>query len=416
MCVVNGLFISDLDTRLLTEGRPIIATESTKHAMSSLMRLCSAVLLCMLAAGLWPFHAPGNRVSWLTKEDGLNFGRYGSILSVERFPETPQRRDGPCSIEIWLQARRVSSSGTILAFYRPDSRIIPFSLRQSLSDLTLEQSRIDDSGKAKKVKIYVDDVLSHPQPVLITISSSHSGTAVFADGAFVRKFENFELTSQDLTGRLILGNSPVAADSWSGLLKGLTLYNRSLTADEVSGHFLSWANGNRPDLSQREGAVALYLFDERHGNIVHNHVDSATDLLIPKRFFVLHARFLERPWNEFRLDWNYLKDVCINVAGFIPLGFFFYAYFSLLRRVEHPLAITIAFGFAVSLTIEVLQAFLPTRDSGMTDLITNTLGSAIGVMVFRHRAVDAMLAVAGLRPYLLLMRQTLVSRSSHPER
>ncbi len=107
-------------------------------------------------------------------------------------------------------------------------------------------------------------------------------------------------------------------------------------------------------------------------------------------------QFLERPWDEFRPDLNYLKDICINVAGFVPLGFFFYACLSLLRRAHNPATITIVLGFAVSLTIEVLQAFLPTRDSGMTDLITNTLGTAIGVMAFRNKGVQTVLAATGL--------------------
>ncbi len=213
----------------------------------------------------------------------------------------------------------------------------------------------------------------------------------------LREFESVKLSGQDLTGRLILGTSPVTADGWSGQLRALALYDRALTADDVSQHLADWTHGEPPHPSWRQGTVAIYAFNEGSGNVVHNFVDSKTDLLIPERFSLLQAQFLERPWDEFRPDVNYWKDVGVNVAGFIPLGFFFYAYFCLLRRFDHPVAITVAFGFAVSLTIEVLQSFLPTRNSGMTDLITNTLGTGIGVLAFRHRAIPALMAAMGLR-------------------
>ena len=124
--------------------------------------------------------------------------------------------------------------------------------------------------------------------------------------------------------------------------------------------------------------MGLYLFNEGNGKVVHNQVDAATDLLIPERFFVLHQPFLELPWEEFRSDLHYWNNVGINIVGFIPLGFFFFAYFSWVRKSQRAVGNTIALGFVISLTIEVLQAFLPTRDSGVTDLITNTFGTALG--------------------------------------
>ena len=358
--------------------------------------ICGLILLCILVAGLWPFHAPRNEVKWLGNGDGLLFGRYGSIVSSGALNVGSHGLDDACSLEIWLQPRRVRSSGTILAFYRMESGFTPFALRQSLGDLVLQHATQDQSHPAHKGKVYVDDILSHQKPVLITISSGRSGTTIFADGAFVQKASNFQLSTQDVTGRLVIGNSPVTTDDWSGHLKGLALYDRELTADDVSRHFANWTN-EESDLIKTRDVVALYFFNERAGNVVRNQADSAINLLIPERFFVLHAQFLERPWDEFRPDWNYWKDVGINIGGFIPLGFFFCAYFSLLRRVEHPAAFTIALGFAISLTIEVLQAFLPTRDSGMTDLITNTLGTAIGVMAFTCRPTQAVMAAIGCR-------------------
>jgi hypothetical protein len=131
--------------------------------------------------------------------------------------------------------------------------------------------------------------------------------------------------------------------------------------------------------------IAVYSFDEGTGDLAHNQIDPATDLLVPERYFNLHPKFLAWPWREWYPGSSYYKYMAVNIVGFIPLGFVFCAYLSAVSSTKRELMWTVILGFAVSLTIETLQAFLPTRESGMTDIITNTLGTALGALFCNSR-------------------------------
>jgi hypothetical protein len=372
----------------LSEGSRIMDSDVQTKLLGV---ICACVLLGILVAGLWPFHAPRNAVSWLGNGNGLLFGKHGSIVIASPFKAHAAQEDSSFSLQIWLKPSRTDSGtgGTILAFYSPEKQVTTFALRQWRGGLVLVHE--GQGISRKRTETYLGDVLSVQKPVLVTITSGEAGTATYTDGRLVKRIANFVISNQHLTGQFVIGNSPTTAYSWSGQLKGLAIYNRELSATEVSQSSADWTTGSDLDSVKVAGATARYLFDEGNGNVVRNEVDSSTNLLIPERFFVLHPEFLERPWDEYRPGWRYWKNIAINIVGFIPLGFFFYSYLSRVRRAKHPVALTIALGFAVSLTIEVLQAFLPTRDSGMTDLITNTLGTAVGVMAFIHKAVKAVL-------------------------
>ena len=338
--------------------------------------ICIAVLCVILNLGLWPCHAPKNEVAWLKARNGLRFGDYGTVMSTRALDGTGSRDTESCSVEIWLQAALTDSSGTIVSFYAPNHPA-RFSVHQSLGDLMVQ------SGAATWQRLNVDDVFRQVQPVFVTITSGMQGTAVYVNGTLVKAARQLRLTAGDCTGRLILGDSPLQQDTWSGELMGLAIYRSELAAPAVLVHYNAWMKKGRPEAAQKENNVALYLFDERAGNVVHNHAGLSLDLAIPDTYTVLDKILLEPFWQEFGMSWGYWKGVLKNVVGFIPLGFCFYAYFSLICHCRRAAPMTVIFGTTVSLTIEVLQGYLPTRQSGTTDLITNTLGTWIGVLSYR---------------------------------
>jgi len=338
--------------------------------------LCASTLVVILTLGLWPFCAPRNAVVWIPGSNGLLFGNAGTAVSRPDFPPAAPP-EAPCSLEIWAQPARTQTSGTLAAFYMPRSPE-SFALRQSLSDLALQRSGPGPS------RFYVNNVFRAAHPVFLTISSGPYGTAVYVDGILRRAASGFRIGAAGCSGRLVVGTSPTENDRWTGVLRGLAIYRSEIGPGEAVRHYQTWSRNGQPALDAGDASAALFLFDERGGDWAYNRNPAGPDLFLPQEFELQNQAFLEPFWQEFELSWSYFRSAVKNVVGFVPLGFVFYAWFLTKAPARRAARRTVLLGFAVSLTIEVLQGFLPTRDSGTTDLITNTLGTWLGVLLFRR--------------------------------
>jgi len=341
--------------------------------MKLLSLLCFAVLSITLTLGLWPFHAPENEVNWLKGRNGVAFGKHGTVLS-----RGPLRTSGSTgSVEILVQPNRWTYAA-LLTFYRPDKRST-LGLLQSIDSFELTSK-----AQAAESHFLIEDAfgpsLRQGKPVLVTVTCGNRGVAVYRDGALAEAVPGFAVPDGIFAGWLVIGDSVGGSNSFRGDVLGLAIYDRELSTAEASSHYQSWKARGATDNS----ANALYLFDEKTGDVIRDHAAGGGDLYIPRKYKVVDEFFLRPVWEEFDFSGAYWRGNLKNIVGFIPTGFCFYAFLIAARPAKKALMPTLAVGFLVSLTIEVLQAFLPTRDSGMTDLITNTLGTYIGVLCYKR--------------------------------
>jgi hypothetical protein len=354
---------------------------------------CACVLGTILIAGLWPFHAPANDVRWLRGENGIRFGHRGIVASERAFSSASA--DGPCSLEIVLRPGRISGSGTILALDDFPNPNYVFALRQFDAGLVVQRPAYDGGRTLLRQWWKTDGVFAEGKRSVLTITSDGGRTALYVDGIAANSSSAFGMVSGDLTGRLVLGNA-VIQDRWSGDVMGLALYDGALTPVQAKEHADRWLRAEKSVAPGEPNPLALYTFDERSGTLLHDKSGN-NNLLIRARYFVLHPGFLTPVWVSFRsrwdgwMTWSYWSDVLVNVAGFVPFGFFFALWFSLMGAPSRPRLTTFVLGVAISLGIEAVQYFLPTRDSSMTDLLTNSIGTAIGVALCRPVLLQRMM-------------------------
>lgn len=372
--------------------------------LRKMLGLVCVLMVCgLLAAGLSPFNPfPRNEVFWLNEGKGLEFGAHGLVISSDLLSPSPTEHDSYCSLQIRLQPKRryVNNSSTILVFYTPDNPV-QFRLMQYGDELLFRRNYHQAKNRFKNLEIEMESAFTNNEPVSFTITSGPEGAVAYRNGVRAGASRRMGLSCNDFAGQLVIGNSPISDNAWQGRLLDLAIYKRELTPQEISRDYAAINAGpplqGLPDL--HDNIVARYDFAEGSGKVIHNREGFAPDLQIPAHFRILHKQFLAPPWKEFRPDNGYVNDVAINIAGFIPFGFLLAAYLSWNRQGTRAATLTILAGAAISVTIEVLQVFIPSRTSGVTDIITNTLGTALGVLLCNWGPVQTLtVRLRRLRP------------------
>lgn len=249
--------------------------------------------------------------------------------------------------------------------------------------LIVQLGRPRKAGREKFREIGVADVFAPGQTVHLVISVGPKGTTVFVDDRPGRSFPGVSLdTSETPLGRLLLGNAPTGGSPWQGDILALTLYDRALTLFETAS--VAAAEASSGNTVPDGGLIARYRFDKRCNNIIANDSNSRFDIVIPRYFTPLRQTFLQPHQGDVKLTLASLLDIFLNILGFIPFGFL--AILLLCTSKTAPpgrqSAIAVFAGFALSLFIELTQDFIPARSSSLTDLATNTLGCAIGVLLY----------------------------------
>ncbi len=343
--------------------------------------LCCVAIAAVVVATLWPFDfRAANKVSWLSDAAGLRFNGQGIVLSSAPLnPAVASSRDS-CSLEVWMRPASIKSVGIVLALYVENTRS-EFVLVQKMNRLVISRASSNGLDDIESRGLDEDHTFEAGALVLVTITSGPNGMTVYLDSGRSQYFPGFMIMPGYISGQIVLGTSTLFFSPYSGEIRGLAIYPNELDPTEVQSDFRTWTSGRTLDPAALPGALALYGFAEGTGSQIRSAVESAPVLQIPQYFVLPHKPFLESPSDEFIPKWSYVHSVAENILGFVPLGFILCAYFACARSPRRAILYAILAGGTLSFVVEILQFYIPSRGSGLTDVITNTTGAALGALL-----------------------------------
>ncbi len=347
--------------------------------------LLFVVIIVLMLLGLWPrYYFDGNNVEWLKNEQSIRFTP-PAMAYVDAL-KTGSRGGGEgFTMHLAVSVGRMEKHG-----FRPMLTMHDGSDHEQLAIWHWDRSLIvmngDDYDYRKKwPRLSIDKVLDEDENVFISIVSDKSGTRIFIDSELVgyNATVRLKIPAASERLRLVLGNSVYGKHGWYGMFHGLACYDYAFSTEMIEKAFSLWRLTGKFGEVDKKRMMFGYTFSQVVDGSIGDISGYQNDLVIPPHLVPLKREFYTKPLNDIHSS-SFLRDVLMNLIGFVPLGFLLCWQLQLIRpqAVMSSVLVATICCVGLSLFIETAQIWLPGRNSSLLDLILNSSGAALGIGLF----------------------------------
>lgn len=336
-----------------------------------------------VVATLWPFNFLQHNLASFSPGGGLVF-RQPAIA----FTRTPPSKLAGLE-KFTVQLRLVSFST------REQACILDYATEEHHTNLRLQQERdqldvwIESAGSRPGAGLHIPHVFGRSDTITITVSFDGEKLHAWVAGGS-RKSTQIgpgEHLRWDSTASLALGSLVDGQNGWRGEIFSLSVTDRPTEQSKS------------PGTDSVQGSVIL-SYDFTHpfqGEVQDTGMGAPATLVIPERYTVPSRIILAPPAHyNWRTRW-FVFDMAGNIIVFLPFGLLgTIILFTKTGRTGRSIAITVLAAFLFSLTVELLQAWLPSRNSSMVDLFSDVTGAGIGAWCARIPRIQPVLRWLGL--------------------
>lgn len=413
----------------------ILISKLLDHLCNHSKRYLFSILIAFLIFGLLPFNFTEKNNAVISPAGGLEIARHGTAYSANSPVKLQGLNQFAIYVDITTSSDGLSSFEKIFSYF-VNQEEMNFLFGQ-WKDGFLPVLRADQ--KSQTIKLGVGDALRKGERSRFLLSYDGKKLRLYQDGIVRNSRDMGALTfsSWDKTYPLVVGMDATGRSQWKGTLYEIAMWDRSLKPEAVADYTRQAFEGNRQQAtgqiqnSDDKRPLIHYAFSlensyettfrgKRALGVRDLGKGDAADLVIPEQFMPYQRVYLgwDPDWTRKSSDWI---DVIVNVLGFVPFGFLLLMQFAnrkkgfglrasgvgiengnrdsdfgqcrraaglrdsgsgILDQYKTVIAVilVVVAGFVVSLAIELLQAYLPSRDSNLRDLITNVLGTFIGAL------------------------------------
>jgi hypothetical protein len=340
--------------------RFIITSASADPGRWLLLNLVLIVALCW-----WPFNFWQQNRATIVSGDGLKLAPPSNAFTASAPAKVGSLRDFTVLLDITPGPPGENERG----------RILTYGWDKWVQNLVIEQEGVAFvcSRGAGGPRVHAPFTFRSDRRLWLA-AVVDSSLSLFVDGLMVGSVRLAEEQNVNTRAPLILGSEGNGKSCWTGLIHTLVILPRALTAADLTRPMVALL-GTQP--------VLLYNFTKAGSNTIDDEgMYPPSPLVITQHYQMPKREVLLSPflyWSGTRL---HLRDFFMNLLLLSPLGFLLRA--ELMRRALSPAmvpAAVVVISTALSLGMELGQAFLPSRYSSGMDVITNTIGAFAGSWV-----------------------------------